>query len=133
MTVTPKNTTIAVAPMMDWTDRHCRYFMRQFSPSALLYTEMVTAPALVRGGALHLLDFDPAEQPVAVQLGGYDPGELAPGPYEITVRATDTSGQFTEAVLDFTVNNPPIAHAGNHPTGIRNQPCVRRCSSSLPC
>jgi tRNA-dihydrouridine synthase A len=63
--------------MMDWTDRHCRYFHRLMSRRALLYTEMVTAPALVRGGALHLLAFDPAEHPVAVQLGGSDPAELA--------------------------------------------------------
>jgi len=63
--------------MMDWTDRHCRYFHRLMSARTLLYTEMVTAPALVRGGALHLLDFDPAEHPVAVQLGGSDPAELA--------------------------------------------------------
>ncbi len=68
---------LSVAPMMDWTDRHCRYFHRLMTREALLYTEMVTAPALVRGGALHLLDFDPAEQPVAVQLGGSDPAELA--------------------------------------------------------
>ncbi len=63
--------------MMDWTDRHCRYFHRLLSGRALLYTEMVTAPALVRGGALRLLDHDPAEHPVALQLGGSDPGELA--------------------------------------------------------
>ena len=63
--------------MMDWTDRHCRYLHRQLSRHALLYTEMVTAPALVRGGALHLLEHDPAEHPVALQLGGSDPGELA--------------------------------------------------------
>ena len=63
--------------MMDWTDRHCRFFHRQLSRRALLYTEMVTAPALVRGDARHLLAFDPAEHPVAVQLGGSDPGELA--------------------------------------------------------
>ncbi len=68
---------LSVAPMMDWTDRHCRYFHRLMSREALLYTEMVTAPALVRGGALQLLDFDPAEQPVALQLGGSDPHELA--------------------------------------------------------
>lgn len=68
---------LSVAPMMDWTDRHCRFLHRQFSRHALLYTEMVTAPALVRGGALHLLDFDPVEHPVAVQLGGSDPVELA--------------------------------------------------------
>jgi len=68
---------LSVAPMMDWTDRHCRYFHRLMSREALLYTEMVTAPALVRGGALHLLDYNDEEHPVAVQLGGSDPEELA--------------------------------------------------------
>ena len=68
---------MSVAPMMDWTDRHCRYLHRQFSKEALLYTEMVTAPALVRGCALHLLDHSPQEHPVALQLGGSDPEELA--------------------------------------------------------
>lgn len=58
--------------MMAWTDRHCRYFHRLMSKQALLYTEMVTAPALVLGGALRLLDFNPEEQPVALQLGGSD-------------------------------------------------------------
>src|SRR5688572_28332304 len=68
---------IAVAPMMDYTDRHCRYFLRLISPSVLLYTEMITAPAIVRGNAERLLGFDPAEHPVALQLGGSDPRELA--------------------------------------------------------
>lgn len=68
---------LSVAPMMDWTDRHCRFLHRQLSRRALLYTEMVTAPALVRGGAVHLLDHDPSEHPVALQLGGSDPRELA--------------------------------------------------------
>ena len=68
---------LSVAPLMDWTDRHCRYFHRLISEHALLYTEMVTAPALVRGGAVHLLEFSPQEHPVAVQLGGSDPNELA--------------------------------------------------------
>ena len=62
---------------MDWTDRHCRMLHRQLSREVLLYTEMVTAAALVRGGATHLLDFSPDEQPVALQLGGADPQELA--------------------------------------------------------
>ena len=66
-----------MAPMMDWTDRHCRYFHRLMSRETLLYTEMVTAPALVRGRALHLLDYNPEEHPVALQLGGSDPKELA--------------------------------------------------------
>ncbi|WP_281855956.1 tRNA dihydrouridine(20/20a) synthase DusA [Litoreibacter halocynthiae] len=68
---------LSIAPMMDWTDRHCRYFHRLISGRALLYTEMVTAPALVRGGAVHLLEFSQPEHPVAVQLGGSDPAELA--------------------------------------------------------
>jgi len=63
--------------MMDWTDRHCRYFLRGFSPHALLYTEMITAAAILRGDRARLLDFDPEEHPVALQLGGSDPKELA--------------------------------------------------------
>ena len=72
-----RSARLSVAPMMDWTDRHCRYLHRQLSGQALLYTEMVTSPALVRGGAMHLLDHDVAEHPVALQLGGSDPVELA--------------------------------------------------------
>jgi tRNA-dihydrouridine synthase A len=68
---------LSVAPMMDWTDRHCRYFLRGFSPHALLYTEMITAAAILRGDRARLLDFDPGEHPVALQLGGSDPKELA--------------------------------------------------------
>ncbi|MDU9007052.1 tRNA dihydrouridine(20/20a) synthase DusA [Sedimentitalea todarodis] len=68
---------LSVAPMMDWTDRHCRYLHRLLCRRALLYTEMVTAPALVRGGALHLLEYSPEEHPVALQLGGSEPLELA--------------------------------------------------------
>jgi tRNA-dihydrouridine synthase A len=68
---------LAVAPMMDWTDRHCRYFMRLLSPGVLLYTEMVTATAVLRGDRDRLLAFDTAEHPVALQLGGSEPDELA--------------------------------------------------------
>ncbi|ASM71837.1 MULTISPECIES: tRNA dihydrouridine(20/20a) synthase DusA [Roseobacteraceae] len=68
---------LSVAPMMDWTDRHCRYLHRLLSRNVLLYTEMVTSPALVRGGALHLLQHHADEHPVALQLGGSDPVELA--------------------------------------------------------
>jgi len=63
--------------MMDWTDRHCRFFHRLLSPHALLYTEMVTAPAVLHGDRARLLGFDAAEHPVALQLGGSDPGELS--------------------------------------------------------
>ena len=68
---------ISVAPMMDWTDRHCRYFHRLLSPRARLYTEMVTSAALVRGKQLRLLEHSQQEHPVALQLGGSDPRELA--------------------------------------------------------
>ena len=67
----------SVAPMMDWTDRHCRYFHRKFTKRALLYTEMIAAAALVRGKAYHLLDYSEEEHPVALQLGGSDPIQLA--------------------------------------------------------
>ena len=68
---------ISVAPMMDWTDRHCRYFLRGFSPDVLLYTEMITAAAILRGNRQRLLAFDPEEHPVALQLGGSEPEQLA--------------------------------------------------------
>lgn len=66
-----------VAPMMDWTDRHDRMFLRQFSKHTLLYTEMVTSAALQFGDAAYLLQHDDSEQPVALQLGGSDPVQLA--------------------------------------------------------
>jgi tRNA-dihydrouridine synthase A len=68
---------LSVAPMMDWTDRHCRYFLRLFSPRVLLYTEMIVARAILRGDRGYLLRFHPAEQPVALQLGGSEPALLA--------------------------------------------------------
>ena len=68
---------LSVAPMMDWTDRHCRYFHRLMTRRAILYTEMVTAPAIVHGPKARLLDFSAEEHPVALQLGGSDPAELA--------------------------------------------------------
>src|SRR5690606_24014852 len=67
----------SVAPMMDWTDRHCRFLHRQLTRHALLFTEMVTSAAVMHGPRARLLAFDPSEQPLAVQLGGSDPAELA--------------------------------------------------------
>ncbi|MBV1707154.1 MAG: tRNA dihydrouridine(20/20a) synthase DusA [Hyphomicrobiales bacterium] len=66
-----------VAPMMEWTDRHCRALHRTMSRRAMLYTEMVTSAAIIHGNPERLLGFSPQEQPVAVQLGGSDPDELA--------------------------------------------------------
>ncbi|WP_352724792.1 tRNA dihydrouridine(20/20a) synthase DusA [Mesorhizobium sp. M0500] len=68
---------VAVAPMMDWTDRHCRFFHRQLTREALLYTEMVVADAVIHGARERLLGFVDSEHPVALQLGGADPGKLA--------------------------------------------------------
>ncbi len=68
---------LSVAPMMDWTDRHCRMLHRTLSREALLYTEMVTAPAVIHGDRDRLLGYDAVEHPVALQLGGSDPVELA--------------------------------------------------------
>ncbi len=68
---------VSIAPMMDWTDRHCRFFLRLLAPSARLYTEMVTAAALTHGDAERLLQFDVVEHPVALQLGGSDPKMMA--------------------------------------------------------
>jgi tRNA-dihydrouridine synthase A len=66
-----------VAPMMEWTDRHCRFFHRLLTRRALIYTEMVTTGAVLHGDRARLLGFDPAEHPVALQLGGCDPAALA--------------------------------------------------------
>jgi tRNA-dihydrouridine synthase A len=68
---------LSVAPMMDWTDSHCRYVHRLFSPHALLYTEMIVSTALLRGDARRLLEHTRAEHPLGLQLGGCDPKELA--------------------------------------------------------
>src|SRR6266496_923959 len=67
----------SIAPMMEWTDRHCRFFHRLLTRRALLYTEMITTGAVLRGDRVRLLGFDPAERPLAVQLGGSDARALA--------------------------------------------------------
>lgn len=74
---TPLQRRFAVAPMLDWTDRHCRYFHRLLSRQALLYTEMVTTGAILHGDHQRHLSFNPQESPVALQLGGSSPNELA--------------------------------------------------------
>lgn len=76
MTLFPPH-RLSVAPMMDWTDRHCRHFHRLMTRRAMLYTEMVTAPAVIHGPRDRLLGYGEAEHPVALQLGGSDPAELA--------------------------------------------------------
>lgn len=72
-----KNKEISIAPMMDWTDRHCRYFHRLISPHARLYTEMVTTGALIHGERDRFLHYSDQEHPIALQLGGSEPDDLA--------------------------------------------------------
>ena len=92
------NRKLSVAPMMDWTDRHCRYFHRLLSRETLLYTEMVTAKAVIHGNRDRLLGYHPAEQPVALQLGGADPAELA--------EATRIAADFGYAEVNLNVGCP---------------------------
>jgi tRNA-dihydrouridine synthase A len=75
--LTAADIRFAVAPMMEWTDRHCRFFHRTLTRRARLYTEMLTTGAVIHGQRDRLMSFDAFEQPVAFQLGGSDPGELA--------------------------------------------------------
>ncbi len=75
--LTHQHIRFSVAPMMDWTDRHCRYFHRLLSRRARLYTEMLTTGAVIHGDRARLMAFDPFEQPVAMQLGGAEPAALA--------------------------------------------------------
>lgn len=104
---------ISVAPMMDWTDRHCRYFMRLLSPSVFLYTEMVTAAAVHHGDVHRFLRFDHEEHPIALQLGGSDPQLMANAAAKAAEYAYDEininvgcpsdkvqSGQFGACLMD---------------------------------
>ena len=94
----PESRRFSVAPMMDWTDRHCRYLHRLLTKRALLFTEMVTSAAVVHGPRERLLGFDPVEQPVALQLGGSDPAEL--------VQATRIAAEFGYAEVNLNVGCP---------------------------
>ena len=71
------NSKLSIAPMMDWTDKHFRYFVRQFTRKTVLYSEMITAQAIVYGNPEKLLSFNPLEKPLILQLGGANPEFLA--------------------------------------------------------
>ena len=96
----------AVAPMMDWTDRHCRFFHRQISRSAVLYTEMVTALAIRHGDREKLLGFEQFEQPVVLQLGGSDPKLLA--------EAAKIGENYGYAEINLNVGCPSDRVQGGH-------------------
>ena len=120
-----KAARLSVAPMMDWTDSHCRVFHRLMSRETLLYTEMVTAPALVRGGATHLLDFEPAEHPVALQLGGSDPAELA----EATRMAVDHG--YDEVNLNVGCPSDRVQSGTFGAVLMRDPDLVARCCAAM--
>jgi tRNA-dihydrouridine synthase A len=122
--------TISVAPMMDWTDRHCRFLHRLYAPHALLYTEMIVAAAIVRGNTQRFLAHDPAEHPVALQLGGCDPVELA--------TAARLGAQAGYAEINLNVGCPSDrVKSGSFGACLMLQPdlvadCVRRMRDALP-
>ncbi len=89
---------ISVAPMMDWTDRHCRWFHRQLSSHVHLYTEMVVADAVIHGPRDRLLGFDKIEHPIALQIGGSDPGKLA--------QATEIGAAYSYDEINLNVGCP---------------------------
>ena len=94
----PLSRKLSVAPMMDWTDRHCRAFHRVLTRNTLLYTEMAVDKAVIHGDRRHLIGFDPEEQPVALQLGGSDPADLA--------KAAKIGEEFGYAEINLNVGCP---------------------------
>jgi tRNA-dihydrouridine synthase A len=118
-----------VAPMMDWTDRHCRYLHRLFTPHALLYTEMIVSAAIVRGNALRLLENDSREHPVALQLGGCDPLELA------TAARLGAAAGYAE--INLNVGCPSVrVKSGSFGACLMHEPsvvaeCVRRMREAV--
>lgn len=111
--------------MMDWTDRHCRYFHRLLSCNALLFTEMVTAQAIAHGDRHHLLGFDPAEHPVVLQLGGSDPDLMA--------RAARAGEQFGYAEINLNCGCPSdrVQSGAFGACLMRDPALVARCVSAM--
>jgi len=111
--------------MMDWTDRHCRLFHRQFTRRALLYTEMLTADAVIHGDRTRLLGFDPSEHPVALQLGGSDPIKLA--------EAAGIGAEFGYAEINLNVGCPSDrVQEGRFGACLMAEPdLVARCVASM--
>ncbi len=107
--------------MMDWTDRHCRYLHRLYAPHALLYTEMIAAQAIVRGDRAHLLRKDPAEDPVALQLGGCDPEALA-----LAARAGEAAG-YAEINLNVGCPSDRVRDGSFGACLMGNPPLVADC------
>ncbi len=116
---------LSVAPMMDWTDRHCRFFHRQLAPSALLFTEMVTAEAILHAGADRFCRHDDAEHPVALQLGGSDPDRLA--------QAVEAVAGFEFDEINLNIGCPsPRVQSGSFGACLMAEPeLVARCVDKM--
>ncbi|MEQ8861533.1 MAG: tRNA dihydrouridine(20/20a) synthase DusA [Pseudomonadales bacterium] len=117
--------TLCVAPMMAWTDRHCRYLHRLAAPHALLFTEMITAGALLHGPAQRLLQFDPSEHPVALQLGGSDPEQLA------NAAALGAEAGFDEINLNVGCPSPRVQKGCFGASLMREPELVGRCVAAM--
>ncbi|MEJ8568954.1 tRNA dihydrouridine(20/20a) synthase DusA [Elongatibacter sediminis] len=116
---------LSVAPMMDWTDRHCRYFHRLLAPSAVLYTEMVTTGAVLHGDQEHLLGFNDEEHPLSLQLGGSEPDELA-----TSARIAETRG-FDEVNLNIGCPSDRVQR-GRFGACLMLEPVrVRECAAAM--
>jgi tRNA-dihydrouridine synthase A len=116
---------LCVAPMMAWTDRHCRYLHRLVAPHALLFTEMVTSSALLHGPAERLLRFDACEHPVALQLGGSDPAELA------AAAAMGAQAGFDEVNLNVGCPSPRVRQGRFGACLMREPALVRDCLRAM--
>lgn len=116
---------LLVAPMMEWTDRHCRQLHRRFSPNARLYTEMVTTGAILHGPRERLLAFNPAEQPLALQLGGCDPDELA------QCAAIAEQAGFAEVNLNIGCPSDRVQHARIGACLMAEPTLVGRCTEAM--
>jgi len=120
-----KEKIFAVAPMMDWTDRHCRFFHRLLSRRALLYTEMVVADALIHGDVARHLDFDASEHPLALQLGGSEPEKL--------VRAVRSAAPWEYDEINLNVGCPSDrVQSGTFGACLMKEPdLVARCVAAM--
>lgn len=119
------NSKLSIAPMMDWTDKHFRYFMRQFTKKTVLYSEMITAQAIVYGDSQKLLSFDPVEKPLILQLGGSNPEFLA--------KACKIANDFDYDGINLNVGCPSErVKAGNFGASLRQNPeLVKECFDAI--
>jgi tRNA-dihydrouridine synthase A len=123
--------TLSIAPMMDWTDRHCRYFHRLLSPNAVLYTEMVTTGAIIHGDQQRHLGYNNPEHPLVLQLGGSDPQELS-------ASAKIAYEQFSYDEINLNCGCPSDrVQRGKFGACLMNEPslvadCVRAMTDSVP-